>query len=1235
MSSQGGVGLEKSRQQRLRPQSTSASHLSSVKSSRAFVSKNKRATACRAAKHSFRESLYTRARSTRWIFGPKRLDYWNLNVPRVSGKTAAACRRVLTQASSNDEQVSDEERQQWEELLARPLAEHDDIHRGQLSNGLRYTILQNAVPPNRFEAHLEIHAGSVDEREDEQGIAHLVEHVTFLGSKKRERLLGTGARSNAYTDFHHTVFHVHSPVKSQDGSQMLPQVLEALDDIAFHPAFLSTRIEKERRAVLAEAQMMNTIEYRVDCQLLQQLHWENALGQRFPIGLEKQIKGWQGDMLRKFHERWYFPANATLYLVGNFQESTEEAIALIEKAFGKEPIAREKSETANEEGAIKRRHAVRPPVAHAFGCPLDGLDVPEGSTVAPEAEPFIFQHPLLQQFSLSLFQKIPVRTVTTTEDLRRVFISRVLLSVLQFRVNARYVEDAPCFISIDFDHSDSGREGCAVSTLTITSEAHDWDNAIRVALEEVRHLFTHGITQSELMRYTTALLRDSEQLAQQAGTVPSIDNMDFVMESDALNHTVMDQAQGHDALVDLAPTVTLPDVLELAQELFGYVAEYGMPLEERGSQAICTALVACVPEKASVELPDGQVEEVPFEASVEAIMAALTQKTEVRGASSDVDVPEFLIPQEELSRLLEERQPSFVPPSFQPNVIKGTEGLPDAAEVTGVKLLELSNGVRVNYRRTENEPSAAMVRMVARGGRAMEDLEAGPMGFGSVAVGVRTLSEAGTVGGWEREQVELFCLHHLINCVLEADEEFTAMDFHFAVGEGGMRAVLELLHLILESPRWDPSALDRSKQLYLNHYRAQQKSLERATAAKLMDAMLSRDRRFLDPTPEEVSMLTLDGVRDMVQAQLFGGNLEISIVGDFDEAEVEECVLNFLGTIRSGPPQLTNSSPPEAPIELNLSVPADSPLRRQRLLLQDSDDRACAYVAGPAPNRWGPLPPFTPSAKPGAAGSAPQSSTAATLRRGHPLYTSVSLSLLVEIINSRLFTTVRDALGLTYDVSFELSMFERLANGWFVLSVTSTPQKIDDALAASIRTLRGIGAQQVTQRELDRARRTLLTRHESDLKDNPYWLGLLTHLQSDAVPGKDLNCLRDLPAMYESARVEDIYHAYSGLQLDDGSIFSCVGVAGRNPQAAPDVPPPAPQAAVLQQAVRYGQDAVATTAAAASSSMAAAQQTEGDGQSKDPRVMANAAAAMLAAFQAAGMGNMQKSQDDPPQRPPQ
>ena len=66
-------------------------------------------------------------------------------------------------------------------------------------------------------------------------------------------------------------------------------MLAGLAEGAFEAEFQTTRIEKERRAIMAEAQMMNTIEYRVDCQLLQYLHQENSLGCRFPIGKMDQV----------------------------------------------------------------------------------------------------------------------------------------------------------------------------------------------------------------------------------------------------------------------------------------------------------------------------------------------------------------------------------------------------------------------------------------------------------------------------------------------------------------------------------------------------------------------------------------------------------------------------------------------------------------------------------------------------------------------------------------------------------------------------------------------------------------------------------------------------------------------------------------------------------------------------------------------------------------------------------
>ena len=256
-------------------------------------------------------------------------------------------------------------------------------------------VLPNPVPPRRFEAHLEVHAGSIDEDTDEQGLAHLVEHVTFLGSKKREGLLGTGSRSNAYTDFHHTVFHIHSPLEGPLGQPMLTLALEALEEIAFKPRFLPQRIEKERRAVLAELQMMNTIEYRVDCQLLEQLHSENPLGNRFPIGKQEQIVAWDHDKVRRYHAKHYFPANTTLYVVGDVDAG--ECERMIHEAYGATPerphktLAAGASEDMQVEVPEKDRRSAAPPVVHFWtsgGAGVGPAGVPEaGVGGAPPAPP--------------------------------------------------------------------------------------------------------------------------------------------------------------------------------------------------------------------------------------------------------------------------------------------------------------------------------------------------------------------------------------------------------------------------------------------------------------------------------------------------------------------------------------------------------------------------------------------------------------------------------------------------------------------------------------------------------------------------------------------------------------------------------------------------------------------------------------------------------------------------------
>ncbi|XP_071701017.1 stromal processing peptidase, chloroplastic-like [Rutidosis leptorrhynchoides] len=1059
---------------------------------------------------------------------------------------------VLEQQASDD--FSIDTWRELQEFLGSKLPSHPKLYRGQLENGLRYLILPNKVPQNRFEAHMEVHAGSIDEEDDEQGIAHMIEHVAFLGSKKREKLLRTGARSNAYTDFHHTVFHIHSPTSMQDTDEdLLPSVLDALNEIAFYPKFLTSRVEKERRAILSELQMMNTIEYRVDCQLLQHLHSENKLSKRFPIGLEEQIKKWDAEKIRKFHERWYFPANATLYIVGDIN-NIAKTVHHIESVFGTKHVENEvpvapktsafgamanflvpkftggiSADSSHDRSSIsvdqsklpkRERHAIRPPVEHNWSLPGRHEDL---------KSPQIFQHELLQNFSINMFCKIPVNKVQTYGDLRNVLMKRIFLSALHFRINSRYKSSSPPFTSIELDHSDSGREGCTVTTLTVTAEPKSWQGAIKVAAQEVRRLKEFGVTKGELARYLDALLKDSEQLAAMSDNISSVDNLDFVMESDALGHMVMDHKQSHESLIGVAGTITLEEVNLIGAQVLEYISDYGQV-----SAPVPAAIVACVPKKVHV---DG-VGEIDFKITPSEITNAIEEGLrEPIEPEAEFEVPKDLITLKQLDELKLQLEPSFVSSDSSALRVHDIE--------TGITQCRLSNGITINYKISKTETCGGVMRLIVGGGRAAET----PETKGAVVVGVRTLSEGGRVGNFTREQVELFCVNHLINCSLESTEEFLCMEFRFTNRDNGMRAAFQLLHMVLEHSVWLEDAFDRARQLYLSYYRSIPKSLERSTAHKLMNAMLNKDERFVEPTPLSLQNLTLQTVKDAVMNQFVSDNMEVSVVGDFSEEEIESCVMDYLGTVRAtkGAERALSYTP-------IVFRPSPNDLHFQQVFLKDTDERACAYIAGPAPNRWGYTVDGTyllesinnvAQSENGQLVNAENINVSPQKRhQNHPLFFAIAVGLLAEIINSRLFTEVRDSQGLTYDVSFELNLFDRLHLGWYVISVTSTPGKVHRAVDACKSVLRGLHGKKIAEHELDRAKRTLLMKHEAESKSNAYWLGLIAHLQAASVHKKDISCIKDMTTLYQAATIEDVYMAYKQLKIDDQSLYCCIGVAG-------------------------------------------------------------------------------------------
>src|SRR5690606_29839690 len=137
---------------------------------------------------------------------------------------------------------------------------------GTLPNGFRYIIYPNSEPPKRVSFRLHVAAGSLMERDDQQGLAHFLEHMVFNGSKhytaaelipRMQRLgIAFGAHANAYTSFDETVYMLDLPDLSDETLDLGFTVMRDFGDGAKLEA---EEIDKERGVILSEKMSRDSV----------------------------------------------------------------------------------------------------------------------------------------------------------------------------------------------------------------------------------------------------------------------------------------------------------------------------------------------------------------------------------------------------------------------------------------------------------------------------------------------------------------------------------------------------------------------------------------------------------------------------------------------------------------------------------------------------------------------------------------------------------------------------------------------------------------------------------------------------------------------------------------------------------------------------------------------------------------------------------------------------------------
>lgn len=357
---------------------------------------------------------------------------------------------------------------------------------GKLANGMSYYIRKNVKPENRMELRLAINAGSLQEDEDQRGLAHFVEHMAFNGSKnfdKQELVdyiqsigMRFGADLNAYTGFDETVYMLQVPT---DDREIMERAFLILEDWAHNITFETEEIEKERGVVVEEWRGGRGAQARLMDKQFPVLFKDSRYAERLPIGKKEIIETAPRDAFLRFYKEWYRPDLMAVVAVGDFEPASIES--LIKKHF----------------------EGISPP-----SNPRERKDAP-----VPDHEKTLFSiesDPELSQSIVRINYKHPASHVRSREDYRKTILQNLNEGILNQRIRERTREENPPYVA-GFTAMSSLVRGKDVFVQGALVKENQFAEGLTALLSEALRAKRFGFTQTELERQKKGILRGLER----------------------------------------------------------------------------------------------------------------------------------------------------------------------------------------------------------------------------------------------------------------------------------------------------------------------------------------------------------------------------------------------------------------------------------------------------------------------------------------------------------------------------------------------------------------------------------------------------------------------------------------------------------------------------------------------------------------------------------------------------
>ena len=371
--------------------------------------------------------------------------------------------------------------------LKAPLPVDSSVRTGTLPNGLKFFIRRNPRPADRVLLRLAVQAGSVDEAEDQRGLAHMLEHMAFNGTSRFKpgelvsylQSIGArfGAHVNAYTSYDETVYMLDVPT---DRPNALQRGFDALSDFAGGMTLDPAEVEKERGVVIEEWRGRLGAGTRMQQPQIEAIFGPTSMySKRLTIGTPESLRTFTVKRLRDFYTTNYRANRMAVIAVGDLDPAAIES--LIRQRFGAMP---------GTKGATRRPAEIPPHRDTRF------------VTVSDREA---------QGTSVSVIMKGPFHALETLEDYRRSLVESLAYQM----INSRFAElsrrpDAP-FLAASAGSDTFGRTVEAAS-FGVRVKDGETGKGLTALMTEVARVRQFGFGEAELDRARRAALAQYERL---------------------------------------------------------------------------------------------------------------------------------------------------------------------------------------------------------------------------------------------------------------------------------------------------------------------------------------------------------------------------------------------------------------------------------------------------------------------------------------------------------------------------------------------------------------------------------------------------------------------------------------------------------------------------------------------------------------------------------------------------